>query len=260
MDLTTYDAMLFDVDKTLTNSQRVIADETKEAIKSLERNHFTLGMCTGRHFGVLHRMNFTFFPSNSFHVVSGGAQIVKNDGEIVWEQCLSSDVALEIALWADQEGYPLDFQNGSNFYGNESDKELQLSRGYGEIKDYRENQNWNLPILTIYKINENFLNFLSTKKNIAYKKMTSYSGFPYVDITPIGVNKATALKEWSKITGIQLDRVIGFGDSENDIEFLQTVGWGVAMGNATEEVKNIADEVTLSCDANGVAAWITTHL
>ena len=53
------------------------------------------------------------------------------------------------------------------------------------------------------------------------------------DITAKDVNKATGVKKLANLLGLQLNEMIGVGDSENDDEFLQTVGYSVAMGNAT---------------------------
>jgi hydroxymethylpyrimidine pyrophosphatase-like HAD family hydrolase len=54
---------------------------------------------------------------------------------------------------------------------------------------------------------------------------------------------------------IQKNDIIAIGDNFNDIDMIQYAGLGVAMGNAPEQVKQIANEITLSNDDNGVA-WI----
>lgn len=51
---------------------------------------------------------------------------------------------------------------------------------------------------------------------------------------------------------INLSQVIGFGDSSNDISMLKVVGKAVAMGNANDDVKAVADEVTLTNDNDGI--------
>ena len=52
--------------------------------------------------------------------------------------------------------------------------------------------------------------------------------------------------------GIAPDEAIAFGDGGNDIEMLRYVGTGVAMGNASDEVKAAADYVTTSVDDEGI--------
>jgi hydroxymethylpyrimidine pyrophosphatase-like HAD family hydrolase len=52
---------------------------------------------------------------------------------------------------------------------------------------------------------------------------------------------------------IKLDEVFAFGDNYNDIEMLEGVGLGVAVGNAREEVKKVANQITLTNKEDGVA-------
>jgi len=60
--------------------------------------------------------------------------------------------------------------------------------------------------------------------------------------------------------GFKPEAMIAFGDAENDISMLKYAGIGVAMGNATPEVKAIADEVTLSNDEDGIAGSLYRHI
>lgn len=62
----------------------------------------------------------------------------------------------------------------------------------------------------------------------------------WVDVVPHGVNKATAINVLADALGISLDEVCAFGDSENDIEMLEAVGYPVAVANATENAKRSA--------------------
>ena len=57
-----------------------------------------------------------------------------------------------------------------------------------------------------------------------------------------------------------MDEVMAVGDSENDIEMLREAGLGIAMGNAADEVKSVADELTLDNEHEGVAAAIAKYL
>jgi Cof subfamily protein (haloacid dehalogenase superfamily) len=65
-----------------------------------------------------------------------------------------------------------------------------------------------------------------------------------IEIIPKGVNKGTALLELSEILGVDLKDIVAIGDSMNDIEMIRLAGLGVAVGNAREPVKIVAD-VTL---------------
>jgi Cof subfamily protein (haloacid dehalogenase superfamily) len=72
------------------------------------------------------------------------------------------------------------------------------------------------------------------------------------EVTLDGVNKGTTILQLLDILGLDASSAIGIGDSTNDIEMLQVCGVGIAMGNATDEVKTHADEVTTSVLDDGV--------
>jgi len=80
-----------------------------------------------------------------------------------------------------------------------------------------------------------------------------------IEIAPKSVSKLTAIKTLLK-TNESLSDVIAFGDNYNDIEMLEHCGYGVAVGNAREEVKAIADNTTLPNYEDGVAQFIKEHL
>lgn len=75
----------------------------------------------------------------------------------------------------------------------------------------------------------------------------------FFDITATGVNKAKGMREIADRFGFSLDDSMAFGDGGNDISMLKAAGIGVAMGNANEPVKEIADYVTTSVDDNGIS-------
>lgn len=79
----------------------------------------------------------------------------------------------------------------------------------------------------------------------------------YLEIAPRAISKATGLR---KILAHEYDfgmeSVIAFGDNYNDIDLIQSVGWGVAVANARPEVKAVAKEMTLHHKEDGVAATL----
>lgn len=80
-------------------------------------------------------------------------------------------------------------------------------------------------------------------------------GFPMVagEISDISVNKGVALQDICKFYHVQEKDCVAFGDSMNDAEILHVAGVGVAMGNAEERVRCLADMVCDSCENDGVA-------
>ena len=73
-----------------------------------------------------------------------------------------------------------------------------------------------------------------------------------VEFVPKGTSKATGIKWLCGYLNIALEDTFAMGDSVNDIEMLQSVGCGIAMGNATPPVKEIADYVTTYIMKDGV--------
>ncbi|GHH98504.1 Cof-type HAD-IIB family hydrolase [Neobacillus kokaensis] len=77
-----------------------------------------------------------------------------------------------------------------------------------------------------------------------------------IEIIKAGLNKAVGLKKAADYYGIPAERVIAFGDEDNDLEMIEYAGHGIAMGNAIHQLKSIANDVTLTNEEDGVAAYI----
>lgn len=77
-------------------------------------------------------------------------------------------------------------------------------------------------------------------------------GFGYFDVVQPGVSKATGIRVLMDAFGIDASEVMAFGDAGNDADMLRLAGVGVAMGNASDELKSIADLVCDPCEEQGV--------
>ena len=78
----------------------------------------------------------------------------------------------------------------------------------------------------------------------------------YLDVTPPGCNKGTFVQAMAKRLGISTDAVATIGDMQNDLAMFRTSGLSIAMGNATDDVKQQASEVTSSNQDEGFARAI----
>ena len=90
--------------------------------------------------------------------------------------------------------------------------------------------------------------FTSGTKNVT---MTSWSTIA-ADVIPANGGKGVAVEKMMAYYGISPDETMAFGDGKNDIGLLKTVGMGVAMGNASEEVKRHAKAICLSVEEDGI--------
>ncbi|MBQ7497744.1 MAG: HAD family hydrolase [Selenomonas sp.] len=78
-----------------------------------------------------------------------------------------------------------------------------------------------------------------------------------VDIIPSEGGKGVAVQEVLRYFQLEAEDAIAFGDGENDIDMLQAAGLGVAMGNASDRVKEMADEVCGSVEEDGIAMYFS---
>lgn len=83
----------------------------------------------------------------------------------------------------------------------------------------------------------------------------------YTEITPSGTSKKVALELLLKkiYPEVSLGDVVAFGDNYNDTEMLKAVGHGVAVANARDEVKKVADYIVGHHKEHGVAEWLKKH-
>ena len=79
-------------------------------------------------------------------------------------------------------------------------------------------------------------------------------------ISPAGCSKASALARFAAQHGIALSETFAIGDFFNDVEMLQEVGWGVAMGHAPDAVKAAANATTLDNSQDGCALALETYV
>jgi hypothetical protein len=259
--LSNFKALLFDIDRTLIPKSREIYPEVIEMFNNLDQAGFVIGLCSGRGFASIQKKFAPLFPENSAHVLAGGSLVVSNTGTVLWEQTIdsgSTEYLKNLVMTTDEIGI---FMKPDAQYSHGEVLEGILNHPWNQIgKDLSAMSTDGVGLIYIPNPSDETLEYVKNNPKLAYKDMISSSGHRYFDITAAGVTKAKALKEWSAINKIPTEQIIGFGDSVNDLEFLQTVGFSVAMGNAEEEIKNIANKVIGSVDEKGLPNYIQSIL
>src|SRR5699024_1999493 len=81
-----------------------------------------------------------------------------------------------------------------------------------------------------------------------------------VEIVKKGINKAVGLHKLAHYYHIPQEQIIAFGDGDNDLEMIDYAGVGVAMENGIDELKHIANYVTNTNEASGVAGFLEEYL
>jgi len=92
--------------------------------------------------------------------------------------------------------------------------------------------------------------------HISWAWTPAYPDAHFLNIVAPEVSKGKALEALASHLGVPLSEVIAVGDGSNDLALLTTAGFAVAMENAPDEIKAVADYVTLDVEHSGLAAVI----
>jgi len=136
------------------------------------------------------------------------------------------------------------------------------------------------PAVTRFQVLERFGDYsllelqLETGRTHQIRVHMKYIGFPlvgdpvtlvrsqrdFLEITAPNVSKGRALAQLALDNNLSLENIVSFGNAENDISMLSETGYSVAVSNATEHVKSVANEVCGHHNEDGVAHWIEKNL
>ena len=105
-----------------------------------------------------------------------------------------------------------------------------------------------------------FCTLFDTRLHFSWARTPAYPGVTFINILAPEVSKGKALEALASHLGIAVTEVIAVGDGSNDISLLTAAGLAIAMADAPDEVKAVADYVTLDVDHNGLAAAIERFL
>jgi HAD superfamily hydrolase (TIGR01484 family) len=115
---------------------------------------------------------------------------------------------------------------------------------------------WSAPINKVYiqhpRLDDDAL-ALAARTTAGSMVAVVMAGPGVVEILPLGLSKATGLSLAARRLGVKAAETIAFGDMPNDIPMFAWAQYGVAMANAHDELKAVADEVTASNDDEGIA-------
>ncbi|WP_455137981.1 Cof-type HAD-IIB family hydrolase [Thermophilibacter sp.] len=83
--------------------------------------------------------------------------------------------------------------------------------------------------------------------------VTAYSERSSLEFSPLGVDKGVGLGELAGLLGVPMGATVAVGDADNDLPMLRAAGLAVAMGNANERARALADVVVADNDHDGCA-------
>ena len=170
---------------------------------------------------------------------------------------LVSDHNIHISLYKDDEWYIEEMDYWSK-------QESEITNIIPKIIDFNElielwKNEGTGPNKILCMANPDKINFL--KENIKASDLNIYPSKPtYLEIMPTNASKTSAINCLQKKFDINKDEIIAMGDNYNDIDMIEYAGLGIAMGNAPEDVKKHANDVTLTNDEDGVAEALKKYV
>ena len=266
-------AILLDIDGTLTNDEKQITPRTRDALMAAQANGVVLVLASGRA-----NMGLTGFADvldmrhhNGIFVCFNGAKALNyQTGDIYFQQTLTVDQGKRVLEHMHNFDVCPIYDKDDHMYLENAFFAITRDGKPWHVAEYEAHNNNYL--LCEVANNAEFLTWELNKILVAGQpeylqeqweemaapfegELSSMFTAPfYYEFTPLGVDKTRALKETFASLGIAKDEVIAFGDAQNDQSMIEWSGIGVAMGNAVDEVKEVADYVTLSNNDDGIAA------
>lgn len=262
-------AIFFDIDGTILAVENGIEEITPRvagAMRKLQAAGDKIFIATGRPFSFIYK-KILDFGFDGF-VTANGA-LVLADGKVIFESVLDMAGVKKICEIADAENIEYVLQSYPNTYLKKNSPACEkfcekIGVDYSNfIRDF-----------DIEKISVSKLECMSLRRDaenldVVYKKILSTPGFtgwadPFhyktMEIYSDKVSKATGILKMLEYFNIPVENSFAFGDGLNDGEMIQTVGTGIVMGNAKDDLKKLGKFVVPSIYEDGVAVGIENYI
>ena len=247
--------VFFDIDGTLWDERMNIPDSTIEAIAALKANGHRAFLCTGR---ARASVNSDKLLNMGFDgMIAACGNYIEMDDKVIYEKDLSCDMVEKIIRVLSECRMPVVLEGSTDYWiddeGFEDDPYVDyLFESLGEhahiIRGYEGD-------IRVNKFSADIIDgtdYERVKKEFSDDFLILEHEENVVEFVPRGTSKATSIKWLCSHLDIPVEETFAMGDSVNDIEMLQSVGCGIAMGNATPPVKEIADYVTTDIMKDGL--------
>lgn len=280
-----FQLIALDLDGTLLNTMGTIPQQNIDAIYNAQKTGIKIAFCTGRNFFEAKEFCNQLKKPIDWLITSNGAYICDYNGNnVIFNKPLSNNECnLLFDICREFETDPCFYDINHLFYGNtfneffiELNKKRNLDpntqrkhsthiKGDKQWKNILNNNDLPFIKAIIYHKNEEYVNKIIQKlQQINIFELTPsiiFGGFMQnVEISKKDIHKGNGLQILCEHIDIDIKNVIALGDSDNDITMLKMAGLGIAMDNASQYIKSIANESTLSNNDFGVAHAIKKHI
>ncbi|MBE2239753.1 MAG: HAD family phosphatase [Caldilineaceae bacterium] len=281
-----FDLVVLDLDGTILNAYKRarISQVVHDTIEAVQRAGVPVTIGTGRTLDYI-RHNLPGDLQLTHPVITTQGAVIGDPltGNVLAEIHLPLDQARAIAAFVDEHRYPTAFyfndaegrtQIYQNARGDTPDEEELLHHLLGAPAALVESFHPLLaaphahpPIKVVafnHSLPDNIDLLPEYQRRFAPPLTITRTHEWLVETTAAGVDKGSGLRRLCELLGIDVRRVLAIGDSDNDIPMLQAAGFGIAMGNAGDHVKAVADWIAPTLDEEGAAValqqWILDPL
>ncbi len=258
-----------DVDGTLVSSSNQISEEAKEIIRKLKQKKISFSLAS-------QRVHSSLVPiANELDIdipiISlNGTLIQDRKGEVVLNRSVIDKKYVERALNLAERYYvkiALCYNDQIVYTEDNSvirDFMTRLGTTYTAVDSYNNYKDKVLEIIMsgndrkiMKHIQKKMTPAFGLRLKVKYYRSQSFQGVYNIEILRKGINKNTGLKKLAKYMKVHKNEVMVFGDWYNDRDLFQFGGTNIALANAVDELKDIADYVTdKSNDENGVGNFL----
>lgn len=246
-----------DIDGTLLNDKRVLSEKTKQILPALK---IPIILASSRMPSAMTHLQSELNTDRQAMICYNGAYII-DDGEVLHNTTITTDIAafvyskagMHVSLYAKDRWYVAQKDAWTIREINNTKTEPEVAIPGNVLKQEKEGFHKIMCMGDPEKIDT----LIHHIKSEGINELHLYrSKSTYLEIAPSSISKASALSVLLEKTGIRQAETIAFGDNYNDIDLLKYAGRGVAVANAIEEVKAIADDITDSGKDDGVANYL----
>ena len=265
-----------DLDGTLLTTDKRLTERNRNALLRAGEKGIAIVPVTGRIFNGLPR-SVLELPCLKYAILCNGASVYDVAGDrLLCRAEMPLAQALEIMSWLDEQPVIYDcYAEGRGFMTEAMWNRIDQYAWSPIVVDYMKSIRTPVPELKaflraraqaggIQKI-QAFCRDEETQRRLLghmpFSGIAVSSSVPRnIEINRWDATKGRALLALAKHLGLERDQVMAFGDGLNDISMIESAGVGVAMGNAVEAMRNVADRITATNDEDGVAAVIEALL
>jgi len=267
-----YQLLVIDIDGTLINSYGDVSAENREALALARSAGLRVALSTGRSLKSSRRF-VRELPLDNYHIFFDGALVSSPDlSEEIYAQSIDKAVLRQMIDFARSHGIDLELHSTTHYFAERETWSTDAHRRFFDSEptmvDFaglweRERIIKGAIVITAPEEEARIRSLISHfDANLCFSSVVTptYPDVTFINILAPGTSKGKALKILASHLGISLDDVAAVGDGHNDISLLSTAGLAIAMGNAHDELKKVADHVTLDVEEHGLAAAIKRFL